>query len=56
MRNYNHAEVTRLLDEMEACVGRVKVLCAQITSGLQSGCFDSGCLESGANEIGYREG
>lgn len=27
--NYNHAEVTRLLDEMEACVNRVKVLVAK---------------------------
>ncbi len=30
MKNYDHAEVTRLLDEMEACVNRVRVLCAQL--------------------------
>jgi len=32
MKNYNHEEVTRLLDEMEKCVERVKTLCAQITA------------------------
>lgn len=42
---YDHAEVTRLLDEMEACVNRVKVLCASITSRLDSGFQESGCNE-----------
>lgn len=53
MKNYNHAEVTRLLNEMEACVNRVRALCAKITD---SGSLDSGFTESGANEIGYGEG
>lgn len=26
MKTYDHEEVTRLLDEMEACVNRVKLL------------------------------
>ena len=30
MKNYNHEEVTRLLDEMEACVNRVKALCSKL--------------------------
>lgn len=28
MKEYDHEEVTRLLDEMEGCVNRVKVLVA----------------------------
>lgn len=47
MKNYDHKEVTRLLGEMEACVNRVRVLCAKITD---SGSFDSGFMESGAME------
>lgn len=39
--NYNHAEVTRLLDEMEACVNRVKVLvskfCEETFDGRDNG-------------------
>lgn len=34
MKNFDYVEVFRLLDEMEACVNRVKVLCAQIKENL----------------------
>lgn len=37
LKNYDHAEVTRLLDEMEACVNRVKALCAEIKTGWGEG-------------------
>lgn len=37
MKNYNHEEVTRLLDEMEACVNRVKALCSKLKTGWGEG-------------------
>lgn len=34
---FKYNEVTKLLEEMEACVNRVKVLCAKITIGYGEG-------------------
>lgn len=36
MKTYDHAEVTRLLNEMEQCVERVKTLCAKMTANWKS--------------------
>lgn len=36
MKNFDYAEVTRLLDEMEKCVDRVRALRVKF----EHGCFD----------------
>lgn len=37
MKDFNYEEVTRLLDQMEACVNRVKALCADLKAGWGEG-------------------